>query len=140
MPKEALEGSSEDGGLVRLKFVSYRNGKLFQSSRNNGSKLVSDGLSSNQQPGVVLVASVGKRSVSGLTQPVTYSVPRETTSFFYSCVYWNEIGKSLLSCSYHVIPLFYSYSHIILMYRKSVVYIWDQDTLVSLIGDYRMLF
>lgn len=82
LPKEAIDGSED--GPVRLKFVSYRTGKLFQQ-RGTGSR---------GDPGVVLVASVDQRAnVSGLVNPVTYTVPRETGSSFYSCVYWDEENK-----------------------------------------------
>ncbi|KAI9556627.1 hypothetical protein GHT06_016417 [Daphnia sinensis] len=80
IPKEALEGSS-DG--VRLQFVSYRSGKLFQSRTNR----------LPGQPAMVLAATVGHLSVSGLSEPVTYTMPLSNSSSFYSCVYWDELEK-----------------------------------------------
>lgn len=80
VPKEAF-GDNTNG--VRLKFVSYRSGKFFQS---RGNKLPG-------QPGIVLAATVGQLSVSGLSEPVTYTMPLMNSSSFYSCVYWNELGR-----------------------------------------------
>lgn len=88
-----MEGSSPDGRPVRLKFISYRNGKLFQPRSGNHSVVIAGATPSNAYPSIVLVASVGDKSVTGLTHPVTYSMPLETSSFFYSCVYWDEIGN-----------------------------------------------
>ena len=82
VPEEAI---STDDGQVRLKFVAYRNGKLFQQ---RGKSFEARG-----DPGVVLTASVAGHNVSGLSQPVTYTVPREPGSAFYSCVYWDEADK-----------------------------------------------
>jgi len=82
VPGEAL--ASQQPGGVRLKFVSYRNGKLFQSSKK----------SLSGEPALVITASVGDQPVSGLTQPVIYSMPLLTTdSSFYTCVYWDERAK-----------------------------------------------
>lgn len=89
VPREAL-GDSKDG--VRLRFVSYRSSKLFQSRTNR----------LPGQPGVVLAATVGHLSVSGLSEPVTYTMPIINSSSFYSCVFWNESG---LSASYIFISL-----------------------------------
>ena len=77
VPKEALEEG------VRLRFVSYRSGKLFQSRSH---KLPG-------QPAMVITATVGNNSVSGLSQPVTYTMPLMNSSSFYSCVYWDELGS-----------------------------------------------
>ena len=80
IPGEALASQK---GSVRLKFVSYRSGKLFQSRK----KILSG------EPGLVITASVGDQPVSGLTQPVVYSMPLTKGSSFYTCVYWDEIDK-----------------------------------------------
>lgn len=42
---------------------------------------------------MVLAATVGHLSVSGLSEPVTYTMPLVNSSSFYSCVYWDELGS-----------------------------------------------
>jgi hypothetical protein len=41
---------------------------------------------------MVIAATVGHVSVSGLSEPVTYTMPLVNSSSFYSCVYWDELG------------------------------------------------
>jgi hypothetical protein len=45
---------------------------------------------------MVIAATVGHVSVSGLSEPVTYTMPLVNSSSFYSCVYWDELGLKLL--------------------------------------------
>lgn len=76
--------------------MSYRSGKFFQSRGNN--RLPG-------HPSIVLAATVGDHSVSGLSEPVSYRMPMMNTSSFYSCVYWNESGNiinlnSFTCCTY----------------------------------------
>ena len=80
IPKEVM--ISSDSEPVRLQFVSFRNAKLFQSTRK-GQDVTS----------LVLSASVAGRSVSGLSTPVTYNLPLSPASSFYTCVYWDDTGK-----------------------------------------------
>jgi len=90
LPQEVLEGSIN--GTVRLKFVSYRSGKLFRHKKPKQQQLEKD-KQSDEQLGMVITASVSHRSVSGLKNPVIYSMPLSATPSFYSCVYWDEHGN-----------------------------------------------
>lgn len=90
LPQEILEGSTN--GTVRLKFVSYRSGKLFQPHKKPQPAQQEED-KSGAQLGMVIAASVGHRPISGLKNPVIYSMPLSAVPSFYSCVFWDEASN-----------------------------------------------